>query len=235
MKYNTRTYLEYTIHHFISWNDAQPMVDMILNQQYDIKKTLKDSTRSMVYQINIDHDLLIFKLPVEKNNRKWIRFTTLMRKSEALQSCLSMLKLQKIGIQTNKPIIVLEKKKMGMVIDSWYLCSYVDGHPCMESDIPAVIDTLHVIHKAGYVHGDAQIRNFLKTEAGIQVIDTKLSNAWNFIQKNLEFVYFNNSIRGIGGYIDQSTIGYKIAQFIMNDIQSGFRTFKQKIRQSFSS
>lgn len=235
MKYNTRQYLEYTVHHFISWNDAKRITDTILTKSYELKKTLKDSTRSMVYQISIDHELLIFKQPVEKNSRKWIRFTTLMRKSEALQSCLSMLHLHKIGVQTNIPIVVLEKRKMGMVVDSWYICSYVDGGSCNELDIPEVIDTLNVIHKAGYLHGDAQIKNFLKTQSGIQVIDTKLSNAWNSIQKNLEFVYLNNSINGLSRYIDKSTIGYKIAQFIMNDVQKGFRTFKQKIRQSLSS
>jgi heptose II phosphotransferase len=235
VKYHTKQYLDYTIHHFIPWNDAQRIIEAILNKTYRLKKTLKDSSRSMVYQIDIDHEVLIFKQPVEKNTRKWIRFTTLMRKSEALQSCLSMVKLQEINIHTNKPLVVLEKKVMGLVIDSWYICSYVAGDSCVESDYPEVIDTLKVIHNAGYLHGDPQIRNFLKTKSGIQVIDTKLSYAWNALQKHLEFVYLNNSINDANGYIDKSTIGYKLAKFIMNDIQKGFRTFKQRLRQPFNS
>lgn len=234
MKYNSKQYLNHTVHYFLPWNSAKVLVDTIFERTYQLTKTLKNSTRSMVYLTNINNQSLILKEPVEKNKSKWIRFTTIMRKSEALQSCISMLKLQEISIETNKPLIVVEKKRMGMVIDSWYLCSYVEGNNCNKHDYPAVVATLNKIHESGYLHGDPQIRNFLKSKIGIQVIDVKISKQWNLFQRQLELVYLNNSAFEIGKHINKSIFSYKIAELIVNGIQQGFRTFKKRLRQIFS-
>ena len=213
---------------------AKSMVDNVFEKRYTLTKTLKDSTRSMVYQIMINEQLLILKEPVEKNRRKWIRFTTLLRKPEALQSCLSMLNLQDIGISTNEPLVVVEKHNNGMVVDSWYLCSYVKGSVCTEESYPAVVNTLKKIHESGYLHGDPQIRNFLTNQTKIHVIDAKLKKAWNPVAKKMELVYLNKSALGINRYFDKSFISYKIAQFIMT-INDKTRHFKYLIRKAFNS
>ncbi len=157
-----------------------------------------------------------------------------MRDSDALQSSVSMLRLQEMGVETNKPLVVVEQRKFGMVVDSWYLCSYVDGDPCSEDDYATVVETLNKIHREGYLHGDAQIRNFLKGKNGMLVIDVKIRRYWNAIQRQLELVYLNNSAVGISQYINEKKISYVIAKFIMNTIQSGFRNFKQKLRKVFN-
>jgi len=209
------------------------MIDTVLDKTYHLNKTLKDSSRSMVYLINVNDESLILKEPVEKNERKWIRFTTLLRKSEALQSCLSMIKLQEIGVESNKPLVVVEKKKLGMVVDSWYLCSFVEGVACSQDAYQNVVETLNKIHQSGYLHGDPQIRNFLQTDTGIQVIDAKMNQYLSAIQCQLELVYLNNSARQTSPYIDRSSLSYKIAEFIMNTIQRLFRSFKHTVRQLF--
>jgi|GEM_PF-164723 len=231
LKYNTKQYLNHTIHYFVPWESAKTLIDTASDENYQLVKVFNDSIRSKVCLIRIDGQLLILKRPVEKNSRRWIRFTTLMRKSEALQSCISMLKIQEIGIETNKPLVVIEKHRMGMVVDSWYLYSYVDGDVCNKKDYPAVVHTLNKIHQSGYLHGDPQILNFLKGKTGIQVIDVKISKRWNFVQSQLELVYLKNSAIEIGQYISTSIFSYKIAEFITNNIQGGFRTFKYKLRQ----
>ena len=235
MDYHTKKQLNYTIHYFIPWKDAKVLTNAIFKKKYQLIKTLNNTSRSRVDIIQVDDELLVLKEPVEKNKGNWFRFTTLMRKSEALQSCISMLILQEISIKTNKPLVVIEKKRMGMVIDSWYLYSYINGEDCVADDYPKVIDTLTKIHRAGYLHGDPQIRNFIKSKTGIQVIDVKISKHWNSIQRQLELVCLNNSIFETKQHIDKKTISYKIAKFIVNDIQKGFRSFKRKIRQIFNS
>ena len=187
----------------------------------------------MVHLIDFNGESLILKEPVEKNKRKWIRFTTLMRKSEALQSCMSMLKLQEIGIGSNRPLVVVEKKRLGMVVDSWYLCSFVDGEACVAMDSQSVVNTLNKIHQSGYLHGDPQIRNFLRKNTGIQVIDAKMNKYLHPIQCQLELVYLNNSAHQTSEFINRSKSSYKVAKFIMNTIQRLFRSFKQTVRQSF--
>ena len=189
----------------------------------------------MVHLIDLNGESRILKEPVEKNKRKWIRFTTLMRKSEALQSCMSMLKLQEIGIGSNRPLVVVEKKRMGMIVDSWYLCSFVDGEACQEKDSQSVVNTLNKIHQSGYLHGDSQIRNFLINDVGIQVIDAKMSKYLHPIQCQLELVYLSNSAHQTSEFINRSKLSYQVAEFVMNTIQRLFRSFKQTMRQSFRS
>lgn len=217
------------------WEIGKTMVDAVIQKTYQEAKALKESPRSMVHLINLSDDTLILKVPVEKNRRKWIQFTTLVRKSDALQSCLSMLRLQRMGIETNKPFVVVEKKKMGMVIHSWYLCSFVNGDSCDEAHHKDVVEVLQKIHNAGYLHGDPHLKNFLVKENGIQVIDTKLSAVWNFAQKNLELAYLEKSIPSISQYFKTTTLNYKFARFILYDIQGRFKSVKKQIRKVFRS
>ena len=47
---------------------------IILEKEYEIIKVLKDDKRSLVEIIEINQGKFIFKIPKEKNNRKWQRF-----------------------------------------------------------------------------------------------------------------------------------------------------------------
>jgi heptose II phosphotransferase len=235
LKYNTQQYLGYNIHHFVQWDKAKSHVDYILNNEYNILKTLKDDQRSAVHLISLDKETIILKIPIEKNRRKWIRMLSPFRKSDALQSSLSMLLLQQMGIGSNKPLVVVEKKKLGVIVDSWYLCSFVEGSPCNDTDYQNVVETLQKIHAAGYLHGDPHLKNFLKGKEGAQVIDTKLSKSWNFAQKDLELAYLEKSCPATNQYFNTNTLSYKFAHFVLYQIQGRFQSIKKQIRKAFRS
>ncbi len=235
LKHITQQYLDYTVHHFIPWEDAKAMVDTVLDKTYQLRNTLKDSTRSMVHLIDFDDQTLIMKEPVEKNKGRWHQLMTLIRKSDALQSCISMATLQEMGIATNKPLVVVEKRSGGMVVDSWYLCTFVDGDSCTEEHYQEVVGVLQKIHQAGYIHGDPHFKNFLTGTEGIQVIDTKLSSVWNFAQKNLELAYLEKSVPAISQYFDTTTFSYKFARFVLYEVQERFKEIKKQIRKVFRS
>ncbi|MEX2335853.1 MAG: lipopolysaccharide core heptose(II) kinase RfaY [Fulvivirga sp.] len=177
---------------------------IIVNEEkYTIKKVLKEHHRSMVYHVSINGREYILKIPVEKNNGWWIRFTTLFRSGEAFKNIQGMMKYHELGLPTTKPVMAAEKREYGMVIDSWLLYEYLDGEPCLEKEeyYPMVVATLKQIHAKGYLHGDPQIRNFLYKDDGIYVIDSnpKPAGLFNFA-KAYEFAYLRKSAPGIENY-----------------------------------
>lgn len=176
---------------------------LVSQNKYALRKLLKKHHRSLVYQIDIDNKSYVLKIPLEKNNRWWIRFTTLFRVGEAFKNLKGMLKYEELGLHTTKPVMAAEKRSFGMVTDSWLLYEYLDGEPCLDHEeyYPLVVDELKLIHEKGYLHGDSQIRNFLFKEGKIYVIDSnpKPVGLTGF-SRAYEFAYLRKSAPGIEKY-----------------------------------
>ncbi len=194
---------------------------------------LKDDNRSFVKVIDIDGERIVLKQPREKNRRKWMRFLTLFRDSEVKKEFESMLFLKKNDIKGLKPIKYKEIRKLGMVVNSYLIYEYEDGKPSERKDVSNIIKIIKKIHKAGYLHGDAQFRNFIKNSEGkIIVIDFKLTNKkFGKFSEALEYIRFENSIGELNEEIAfiKDTVYYKIASFY-NESWRGFRKIKKRLR-----
>lgn len=175
----------------------------ITDKKYVIKAALKEHHRSLVYLIEIEGRAYVLKIPKEKNERWWIRFTTLFRDGEAFKNIKGMLTYQQLGLHTTTPVIAAEKRTAGMVTDSWLLYEFLDGKVCLghEEYYSMVVNELKLIHSKGYLHGDPQIRNFLHKNGRIYVIDSnpKRTGVFNF-GKAYEFAYLRKSAPGIEKY-----------------------------------
>ncbi|MTI38752.1 lipopolysaccharide core heptose(II) kinase RfaY [Fulvivirga lutimaris] len=185
---------------------AKELFDHVQNEQYTLTKVLKDNHRSAVRRVLINSEDLVLKVPKEKNARIWIRFLTLFRLGEAFKNLKSMNLLSDIGIKTTTPIMAAEMRSLGMVVESWLLYSYLDGTSCLDQPqtYPKVIDTLKSIHKKGYTHGDPQIRNFIKKENKIYVIDTNPKKAGlTGFDFGYEWAYLRKSAPGIEGLFSE--------------------------------
>ncbi len=162
-----------------------------LSKSLNILNILKDDNRSFVALFEYKGNKHVFKIPREKNTRKWIRFTTLYRKSEVMKNYLNLLKLQQLGISTNKPIICGEKRDKGKVIDSFIIYSYLEGESITVDDYPLLIKEIQRIHSLGRLHGDFHSKNFLQTEDRISFLDTNFRlNLFGNLGKCYEMVYF---------------------------------------------
>ncbi len=209
-------------------------IDNIINyKDIDLIKEVKNNKRSLVLIVQYIDQALILKSPKEKNTRKWIRFTTLFRKGESFKSILNMEKLNNIGIKTNIPLMAIEKRVLGMVVDSWILYKYEEGDRCDESNYFKVVEKLKEIHTKNILHGDPQIRNFLYNGKEIITIDCNprkvlLGN----VSKVYEYLYLEKSAKGIDKYFDLSKgrLSYKIAKKY-SDLYWAWRRFKKKIRR----
>ncbi len=146
---------------------------IILEKEYEIIKVLKDDKRSLVEIIEINQGKFIFKIPKEKNNRKWQRFINVFRGSDSFRNYKTMDKLEKMGINSTRAVFAGEKRTP-FVIDSFLIMEILEGNSIEEKDYPRIIDELNKVHLKGYLHGDSQIQNFMKKDNEICMIDFRL-------------------------------------------------------------
>ena len=191
------------------------MDDIIAGKDVPIEKEVKNSARSRVLLLDHAGKKMILKSPREKNKRKWIRFTTLYRRGEAFKAIDNMVKLERLGIQSNRPLLAMEKRRFGMVVDSWMLYEYLPGEVCRESNYPDVVKKLKEIHAKHILHGDAQIENFLISGNHVLTIDCNPKKAlFGNISRFYEYFYLERSAPGIRAFFDlpERTLAYRIAQ-----------------------
>ncbi|ODS37833.1 MAG: hypothetical protein A7316_08965 [Candidatus Altiarchaeales archaeon WOR_SM1_86-2] len=207
--------------------------NIIYSKNLLILKELKNDQRSLVLLVTHMGKKLILKSPLEKNRRKWIRFTTLFRNGEAFKAILNMERLNNVGIRTNNPVMAIEKRVFGMVSDSWILFEYEEGEPCAEEHYALAVQKLKEIHAKNMLHGDAQIRNFLYNGKEVITIDCNPKRIWlGNISKAYEYIYLEKSAEGIDEHFDfsRSSFSYKIAQKY-SDLYWSWRRLKRKIRR----
>jgi len=179
----------------ISDKQAKNFFDAVEAKEYKKKDKLKRHHRSKVTRIKYQGLDLVLKVPLEKNNRKWIRLLTLVRQGESFKNLVGMKKLLSNNIQTTIPYMAAEKRSNGMVVNSWLSYEYIKGKSCLNKPeyYPDVVATLKKMHNHKLLHGDPQIRNFLATESGVSVIDSNPSRAeWPF-DRAFEWAYLLRS------------------------------------------
>ncbi len=207
------------------WNlyDSGYFPSVVLNELFDLiqsdrlrtEENLKDHHRSNVQRFTFRSRNLVLKIPLEKNQRQWIRFTTLYRKGEAFRSIMGMEKLLTLDIPSTVPVMAAEKRENGMVTDSWLIYEFLEGESCQgrEHLYDRVVGRLASMHEKGVLHGDPQIQNFVETEKNIAVIDCTPVPVRSEFQKAFEYAYLRKSSPGIEKYFGAvaSTSDYRKA------------------------
>ena len=212
-----------------------PLVDDIIEnklQGYLIKE-LKNNSRSRVLLIDLQGQKAVLKSPREKNTNKWIRFTTLYRRGEAFKVVRYLDKLIRRGFHTNKPLLAMEKRRFGMVVDSWILYKFKPGKTCDDSHYPSIVKTLNSFHEKNLLHGDPHVDNFMTTDQGIFTLDAKPKKPiLGAISKYYEFLYLKKSAPDIEKHFNlpQNRLAYKIAH-TYSSIYWLWRKSKKRRRQ----
>lgn len=192
--------------------------DAIKEERYRVLKTLKSDHRSIVKLIQFKGKSYIYKIPLEKNTRKWQRFLSIFRGSEAQREFKSLEKILKNGFDTPKPYFACETKKFGMVIDSYLIMEYINGSSGDINNLAFITATLNKIHKKGYLHGDSQLSNFILTNDKCYIIDSKFTKSiFGKIAQAYEFIYLETSCgQDIGQFYTKKGISYLIARGLDN-------------------
>lgn len=187
------------------------LATFIEKESYKVKKILKSDKRSYVALIEIEGKEYIYKIPLEKNRRKWQQFLSIFRGSESQREYKNLENIRKLGLYTAIPYIAVEEKKYMMVKNSYILMSYIEAET---EDISLIVEELKKIHSLGYLHGDSHRANFLIKDRNVYLIDTKLlKNIYGKFGEIFEFIYLEESYNKELEY-DKSSFCYKGAMIL---------------------
>lgn len=177
---------------------------LVVNPDYawaasDIERWIKDGMpadaevifkeRNTVYRVNCGGESMIvksFRLPNSINKFVYTR----LRKSKAYRSYYNSLQLIKLGFHSPTPIAYAEVKRNGMLAESYYISTEVEGDnvryweskPHLDELLGALAADLYQLHKAGVWHKDFSPGNVIYTR------DSSGSYTFNYIDVNrMEF------------------------------------------------
>lgn len=178
----------------IYYKDEKYLEILDILENLNVEKVFKDDNRSKVSLFTFEGEKLVFKVPREKNSRKWQRFISIFRGSESYREFIQSERIHKAGFLTYKPILAFEKRKYGFVVDSYFICGYLSGETGSIKYLEVIKNELDKIHNLGYLHGDSQLVNFIVDNKIVYLIDSKFSrNKYGKFGARYEYIYLEES------------------------------------------
>ena len=149
-------------------------------QQNDHRQILKDDSQTLVYRITHAGEDLVVKSPRRRNRSGVERLRTLVRAGKAMRMWRGLCKLHELEISVPEPVLLAQRRRWGMIVDSFLVYRYVPGEPITAADIPAVDALLDRLHAYGYLRHDPGDHNYLKSGNDIVCIDVTLRKPFFF-------------------------------------------------------
>lgn len=185
-------------------------------RKFQTKQIFKDSRRSYVSHIILGNKSYILKEPREKNTRKWQRFLSIFRGSEAFREGKQLEKIREAGFLAPQFACAYEKRCWGMVFSSYVVYSYVEAEEILDGErekLEKAFAYLQALHQKGYLHGDSQISNFLIQGDCVYLIDSKFQkNSYGSLGRHYENYYFELSCPNTKLSFEKD-ISYHVAKF----------------------
>ena len=222
------------------WASAwAPSPEEVLLQTLNPIKVLRDDKRSRVLLCDSLHGAQtgpwVVKRPAEKDNSFWIRLTTLYRRGEAHRMFSSAQDMAVSGIPVPDAIMQFERRRFGMIVESWYVYRYVSGKRCEEKQLPQVISILNMLHHRGLYHGDPHPNNWLQSDDGVVALDMnpRSKNAPGF-WRAYDFVLLERHSSKVVGLINVDSMDWYLAKAYLALIQK-WRKTKSLVKSIFQS
>jgi heptose II phosphotransferase len=231
-------YKEYRVLSNIDEDKAIFLLNSIFSKSYQTISEYNDNKNSFVSQIKIkDFDKIIFKIPRNRNSRWGERFLTFFRGSDSFRIIESLKKINDIGLNAPDPIFAAQKRRFGMVVDSFYAYNFIEGREAADDNLPEVLKSLQILHSKGYTRSDPKLTNFLIKDDQVYFIDFRLKRPAVFkklfIMINLcKFLQAEQKAIGLIDDNLKDSILFKTA-FLLNDIKSTYKKIRRNIKSKF--
>lgn len=217
---------------------SQPLSQRLLNAVLDDtlvpEKVFRDNWRTLSARVYFQDESLLLKVPRARNGRRWERFLTLFRESDALRTFRHLDQMATMGFAAPTPILACERRHHGVVVDCFVCYHFVDGRTAQSDDAPRVLTALQSLHRRGYLRNDAQLANFLITDGAVFFIDFRLKKPRFLpqLQKARELDRFLRSCpeaRQLMPRGEVSSLWLRVASLLEN-ASFGFRAVKKRMR-----
>lgn len=172
----------YKITSYLNEDLSRRLVEEIVKGTVTRKTVFRDNWRTLSAQIQINDHSLLLKVPRARNGRRWERFLTFFRGSDALRSFRHLELMSSLGFSAPQPVLAAEFRNSGFVTDSFLCYQFVNGRRAEAQDAANILSTLCELHKRGYLRGDAQLANFLIVNDLVTFIDFRLKKPRFFPQ-----------------------------------------------------
>ncbi|MDR1831424.1 MAG: lipopolysaccharide biosynthesis protein [Fusobacteriaceae bacterium] len=178
--------------------EALRLYDAVQQGAFRALRVLKDDARSYVALVESEAGQFVYKIPREKNRRKWQRFLSIFRGSQSLREYQNISGIKDLGFLCATPLAAAEKRRGPFVTDSFFLYSWIEGRQATAGEAQDIAKILRKIHDLGYLHGDSQLENFVVNESeqnkSIFLIDTRFRrNIYGKFGAAYEILYLKDS------------------------------------------
>lgn len=223
MKILEKKYKEWNIYFS---DEKEKLGEKILNHEYEIFKTLKDTKRNYVAIISIENKKYILKSFRSEVIIPQRKLQTFFKKGESLSTLENSLEVISEGLtELVKPMVALVKKK-AFIEESYLLMEYLEGRKLQTvEDVDEVIKVTKKIHNLKRYHGDLNTSNFIMTESGIRILDTQMKEEkYIFYKRSYDILTLKEDllVQELNYPVEekygefQKDIGYILAKFIKN-------------------
>lgn len=157
-----------------SFNESyMKLAKKVINAEFKEIQIIKNTKRNFVSLIEIDNKKYIYKEPRNEYRIPQRQIMTLFKKGESLTTLININELINEGFKEfAKPLAVVNKRKNGVIIFSFFLMEYVEGK-VDRTYLDEIIEMMKKIHNRGVYHGDFNPGNFLINNGRIKIIDTQ--------------------------------------------------------------
>jgi len=214
----------------INWRDAAPDIWERLSAP---DKIIKQDHRSLVGLIEWQGRRLVVKKFLLQRDWWWFRLTSILFPSLGEIACRNALLLNRLGILTPPPLLLMQRLHWGQVVDSWMIYPFVEELSTGTIELQRIVGFLKRMHRAGWIHGDSHPANFLDTSAGLTAIDPLQARACRLRYfQALDVVHLNDDRPGsidsygcgeLGRWIAAAQAGRRMLKF--------YRDAKHRLRE----
>ena len=181
MNLKEKKYKEFKIHYFK--DDEFFLAKKIIDKEFQVVKTFKDTKRNHVILISIDDKKYVLKEPRNEFRLLQRKIMTLFKSGEAVTTLKNLRHhIEKLNIKEYViPYVAITKRKFGMITYSSLLMEFCEGEPVGEykdekTDFykkNKVVELMVNIHKKKIYHGDMNAYNFNILNDHIKILDTQ--------------------------------------------------------------
>jgi len=180
MNLKEKKYKKFKIYYFEDFELS--LGEKIINKEFKVIKTFKDTKRNYVALISIDDKKYVLKEPRNEFRLLQRKIMTLFKLGEAATTLKNLRHhIEKLDIKEYvTPYVAIIKRKFGMITYSSLLMEYCDGESVgifldYRHDIyrGEIIEICKILHSLGIYHGDMNVWNFYLDDNQLKILDTQ--------------------------------------------------------------
>lgn len=194
---------------------------------------LKHDHRSCVGLINIGQEKFVIKKFILQSSWFWFQWTSRFFPSLGEVACYNALELNRLGMLTPCPILLLQTYKQKMVTDCWMFYRYLPGKELSNGDGKEVVDYVRRMHEAGWIHRDPHPANFIQTGQGIATLDAiRARRSRSRYSAAYDVMLMEHDYPGAVNFYDRRRLGFwltaaRAGHSVVRTYRLSKRTFRQ--------